>query len=53
MLLFLTNVKLSVLNFFILPKNICEKVNFSKTLKSRHFLLGGSTYIIFDLFLDI
>ena len=37
--LFLTYAKLSVLNFFILLKNICEKVNFSKNLKNRHFWL--------------
>ena len=39
---FLTKIKLSILNFFILPKNVCEIVNFSKTLKSRHFLLDVS-----------
>ena len=48
--LFLTYAKLSVLNFFILLKNICEKVNFSKNLKDRHFLMGGPTNVIFGLF---
>ena len=50
---FLTNVKLSVLNFSILTKNMCEKVNFPKTLKGRHLLLSGPTNIISGLFLDI
>ena len=47
--IFLTYVILSTLNSFILLRNICEKVN----LKSRHFLLGGHTNIIFNLVLDI
>ena len=52
MSLFLTNVKLSVINF-VLPKTICEKANLSKTLEGRHFLPGGTTNIIFGRFLDI
>ena len=32
---------------------MCDKINFSKTLKGRHLLLGGPTNIIFSLFLDI
>ena len=48
--LFLIYAKLRVSNFFILLKNICEKVNFSKNLKDRHFLMGGPTNVIFGLF---
>ena len=48
-----TNVKLSVLKFFILLKKICEKVNFFKILKGRHSLLGGCMNIIFGQFSDI
>ena len=51
--LFMTNVQLSVFDFFILSKNMCEKVNFSKTLKGRHLLQGGPMNIIFGRFLDI
>ena len=46
----LTNVKSSVLNFFILSKNICENVSFVKTLKDLHFFLGDITL---GLFADI
>ena len=38
----LNNLEMSVLNFFILPKNISEKIGFSKILKGRNSLLGGS-----------
>ena len=51
--MFFTNLKLIVLNFFILQKNIFQEVNFFKILKNRYFLLGGFANIIFGLFLDI
>ena len=51
--MFFTNLKLIVLNFFILQKNIFQEVNFFKILKNRYFLLGGFADIIFGLFLDI
>ena len=44
---------LNVLNFFILPKNIFEKVNIYKILMGHHFLVVGCTNIIFSLFLGI
>ena len=45
------NVKWSILNFFILKKNISKKVDFLKILKGCQFLLGGLTKIIFGMFL--
>ena len=45
---------LSVLKFFVLPKDICEKTNFFKILKDRHLLVDGCcTNIIFRLCLGI
>ena len=45
---------MSVLIFFVLPKNICEKIFFFKILKGRYFLISGgkNENIIFGLFLD-
>ena len=37
--IFLTNVKLSVLNFFILSKIMCKKVNFSQNFKGPSFVV--------------
>ena len=46
------NIKLRVLNFLILSRKVFEKANFYKSLRVRHFLLGGRTNITFSLFLD-
>ena len=45
---------MSVLNFFVLPKEHLWKDFFFKILKGRHFLLsdGKNENIIFGLFLD-
>ena len=51
--MFLNNLEMSVLNFFILPKNVSEKVDFSKILKGRNSLLGSSINFILSLFLNI
>ena len=32
---------------------MCDKINFSKTLKGHHLLLGGPTNNIFGFVLDI
>ena len=49
-----TSAILSVLNFFVLLKDICKKTNFFKILKDRHLLVDGCcTNIIFRLFLGI
>ena len=53
LLILLSNVKLSVSNVFILPKNICEKINYFKISNSNYFFVGDRTNTIFGLLLDI
>ena len=44
--IFFTDFQLRVLNFFLLPKVICEKADFfKKKLKDCHFLLADRTNI--------
>ena len=49
----LINLKLIALSYFVLPKNLCGKVNFLKVSKGSHFLLSSHTNSPFGLFLDI
>ena len=51
--MFLGNVKISIWTFLFSKKKDREKVNLFRISKSRYFLLGGRTDIIFDLFWDI